>query len=123
MTLLISLWVTSLLSLIAISFFVFSELKKSGVTLKERIGLNDFVREELLGLLRSFLSALVTNKPHAVRLGGVLLKYGKQGHTVFSERVFGRITAQRGNAGSFFLKHIAEHKETIRKDTLERVGY
>jgi hypothetical protein len=31
------------------------------------------------------------------------------------ERVFGRIELKRGNAASFFLKHIAEHKKQTEK--------
>jgi hypothetical protein len=39
----------------------------------------------------------------------------QKGHDLFIEKVFGRVVIEKGKAASFFLKRIAEHKESLRE--------
>ena len=61
------------------------------------------------------LSRLATHaRPHgekAVFHGTALVK---KGHALFVEQIFGRIAVEKGNVTYFFLKRIAEHKESLR---------
>ena len=124
MTFLTFLWSLSFLSIAGVAGFIaFRKGKMSSSPNCTPLDLGGFVREEIRHLVEHASKMAALLKPHASKLGLVVFRYGKRGHTAFSERLFGRILSERGKTASFFLKYIAEHKENLRKAIPEQIGY
>ncbi len=76
-----------------------------------------FVHLQVEEFFRHLHSAAKHTEPHARQLRVVIIGVVTRGHDYFIERIFGRIVRERGKASSFFLKHIAEHKEGLNKNS------
>jgi hypothetical protein len=90
-----------------------NELTVGGVPLPSKFA--EFIGDQFHDMLSHVSQALHYAKPHAAQVAVTALSFTKRGHDMFVERVFGRIELKRGNAASFFLKHIAEHKKQTEK--------
>lgn len=119
MSLLFAMWVLSAGVVLATLGMVFFRVRGGAlVSLRMRApsNLGEFFTDQLHEVLVRFFTAVHHIKPHARQLGMTALLYTKKGHDLFVERVFGRIELPRGGTVSFFLKHIAEHKEMNHRD-------
>jgi hypothetical protein len=90
-----------------------NELTVGGVPLPSKFV--EFIGDQFHDMLSHVSQAIHHVKPHAAQVAVTALSFTKRGHDMFVERVFGRIELKRGNAASFFLKHIAEHKKQTEK--------
>jgi hypothetical protein len=118
MTSLFAIWSLSLMVVIAIIGAAHlrmrrNELTVGGVPLPSKF--SEFIGDQFHDMLSHVLHAIHHMKPHVAQVAVTALSFTQRGHDIFVERVFGRIELKRGNAASFFLKHIAEHKKQTEK--------
>lgn len=117
MSLLVIVWCGSLLSLLGIgvlvSFRVFIEKR---VFSTSTVSFRDFVLDEYRFLARRCFLLLRNIAPHGRRAVDSILLREKKARDLFTERIFGHMEITRGKTSSFFLKHLVEHQESIRKD-------
>ncbi len=116
------IWLSSLLAMLILSLCALLRLRGASANFVSRIPsrspeLPAFIRLQIEELFRHLHVVAKRSEPHARRLSVVVISLGKRGHDYFIERIFGRIIRERGKASSFFLKHIAEHKEALNKDS------
>ena len=122
MTLTMTIWILSL----AVMLVLIMLSKKSSQVLDYALApqdLSEFVRETLYRSAGHFSRMIHKVRPHASRALDVFVVVGKKGHDTFIDRVFGKRSAIKGTASSFFLKNIAEHKAVTRKDVDAKNGY
>ena len=115
MTPLLSLWLLSLAMFVGIVAYAYHKGERTE-SVTEEIPKNfaDFIATELTRMTGHLAHGARRARPHGERLvfhGAVLLK---KGHSVFTEKILGRMDVEKGNVTSFFLKRIAEHKESLR---------
>ena len=115
-------WLLSLALLLGIFFYARNHRGAPAFSPKEiPESFSDFIAIELTRM-GGHLSRLVQYaRPHGEKViatGGTFLK---KGHDIFIEKIFGRMVIEKGNAASFFLKRIAEHKEALRQKDREGV--
>jgi hypothetical protein len=123
MSFVITIWLLSLFILIAITAFAFYSSRATNNLADTPEDLNEFIREAFAHIIGNVAYAAVSAKPHADRVAAFFYSYGKLGHEIFTERVFGRLVREPGNAASFFLKYIAEHKENTKGSAMKKRGY
>ena len=121
MSLLVISWLLSLVTLGGVVFYARSR-DTSPVSSEERsTDWRDFIAIELTRMVGYISRLFDYARPHGERAvfhGTVVLK---KGHDLFIEKVFGGIEIEKGKAASFFLKRIAEHKESLRGNGHEGV--
>ena len=116
MTNLLFIWIGSLVVLAGVLLFSLFRARNMNTALFQRPeGFREFIIDALGHLLGHFSHVAISAEPHARKIGLLFFHFGKRGHDVFSERVFGKVVSERGKTASFFLKHIAENKENSRK--------
>ncbi len=115
MTPLIALWLFALIILVGIVVYGFHTKGSTNVSSEDApTNWCNFLAIELTRMAGYISHLLIHARPHgekAVAHGTIFLK---KGHDMFIEKIFGRIEVEKGKAASFFLKRIAEHKETLR---------
>lgn len=84
--------------------------------------LRGFISGEVYGMVRAVYAALYELLPHGQRAIFVVSVHGRRASDMFVKRVFGRMEMKRGTASSFFLKHLAEHREMDRRSSSEKQG-
>ncbi|OGZ09262.1 MAG: hypothetical protein A3D65_05865 [Candidatus Lloydbacteria bacterium RIFCSPHIGHO2_02_FULL_50_13] len=115
MSILLTIWLLSLLVLLGLVFYARS--RRSALTLPRESSagdFGDFLMNESRAVGEEFWRGAARLRPHGERViveSGVLIK---KGHNMLIEKAFGRIAAPKGKASSFFLKRIAEHKDALR---------
>lgn len=119
---LFALWSLSLMVVVAIIAFAHSrmrhnELTVGGLPLPSKFV--EFIGDQFHDMLFYASRAIHHARPHAAQVAVTALSFTKRGHDLFVERVFGRMELKRGNAASFFLKHIAEAKRVSQKDPVD----
>jgi len=117
MSFLFTTWLISLFLLLVIFFIALyrTQVKKIKVDTGGVLSLREFIIEAIQDLIGHFSYVAVSARPHAEKVTLFFLSYGKRGHEVFSERVFGRAQNEKGRNTSFFFKHIAEDKVKNKK--------
>lgn len=76
------------------------------------VSFGEFLVDQFHDVLYHASYAAHEMKPHAKQIYKMAVVYLTRLHRVFTERVFGGIASKRGNSASFFLKHIAEYKQS-----------
>ena len=116
------IWALSAFTLVGV--IVFSYKHRSQTSPKQiPQDFNAFIHDALSHLAAHTTSAVGTAKPHAHRFLSQVLSVIHSTQTKFTEQVFGKINKERGKTASFFLKYIAEHKETTRGSQDQKDGY
>jgi hypothetical protein len=112
-------WLLSLATLVGIVWYAYRRGDRMSVAPEEiPKNLAEFIAIELTRMTGHLARGIVHVRPHGERVvfhGAVFLK---KGHAVFIEKIFGRMDVEKGNVTSFFLKRIAEHKESLRLKNL-----
>ena len=80
--------------------------------------LGDFFARELGRMASEIRSVLDRIQPERDRAVRAVTLVARRGHDVFIERVFGRIEVKKGNASSFFVRHIALAKKIEKREEL-----
>jgi hypothetical protein len=112
------IWSLSLMVVVAITGFAYSRMRYNKFTVAGIPPPSQFVEffgDQFHDICAHVLKALHYAKPHVAQAGVIALSFGKRGHDVFVERVFGRTEFKRGSAGSFFLKHLAEQRGNTQR--------
>ncbi len=122
MTALLSVWALSIAILFAVTLYAYHRAQRVPLPRYVPRSLSDFVHEALSHLAIHLHSAAGTAKPHARRFSETLISISRRGHDVFIDRVFGRMSQERGRSASFFLKYIAEHKEREEGSPEQKAG-
>lgn len=115
MSLLVICWLLSLATLGGVVVYTRSNTALPLSSGEQPEDWRDFVAIELTRMVGHVSHLFHYARPHGERAmfhSTVLLK---KGHDLFIEKIFGRIVVEQGKAASFFLKRIAEHKESLRK--------
>jgi hypothetical protein len=123
------LWIASLVTLLALGL---SGLRatSSGASVSHHPGsFRELLEQELRLLWGAFKRLIARGRPHADRVlfrlvDRVALQVNSLRASV-AKRIFGRIQIEKGPAASFYLKNIAENKETLRveNDTARGAAY
>ena len=123
MNFLTTIWALSAITLFGVIIFAYRQ--RSHMTSPKQIpeDFNAFIHEALSHLAVHATSVAGTAKPHAHRVVAQILSLIHSTQTKFTEQVFGKINKERGKTATFFLKYIAEHKETTRGTQDQKDGY
>lgn len=119
MSLLIAIWLISLVVVLAIIILAYARARHDEVTVGSGVLPSKFVEffgDQFHDFLFHASRALHHVKPHAAQVVVTAISFTKRGHDLFIERIFGRVELKRGSAGSFFLKHIAEEKRSSQNE-------
>jgi len=107
--------------MVGIVFFAHRRVQTGGVPHgKIPHGITEFLLDELHDLRVLLEEFFVHTRPHRARVRGHAVVLFGRGKNIFMERVYGRVMKERGKTASFFLKHIAEHQETLRNNDTPR---
>lgn len=115
MSFLLAFWLLSFAALIGI--IVYAHGRSPVMISSEEMPADwrDFIAIELTRMV-GHLSRLATHaRPHGERVVFHGTALFQKGHDLFIEKIFGLLHVEKGNVTSFFLKRIAEHKESLRK--------
>ena len=122
MTLLFILWGTALavmgLSLGA-GFFLLARGELAG----KNGSLGDFFREEFRSAFAALRRCTLRFLPHGRRAISEVSTQGVEVRDRFMKWIFGKMERERGKTSSFFLKHLAEHQESLRRGFEGKQGY
>ena len=114
MSLLLTCWLLSLVLLLGIVFYTHTSKSVRALSSEGAIdNLGDFAVALFREMSGEFLRGAALLRPHGEHIvlkSGILIK---RGHNMLIEKAFGRMRVEKGKAPSFFLKHIAEHKEAL----------
>ncbi|OGZ06602.1 MAG: hypothetical protein A3C93_00405 [Candidatus Lloydbacteria bacterium RIFCSPHIGHO2_02_FULL_54_17] len=122
MSFLVALWTLSLVALIGI--VLYAHRKRDAFTPSPHVAdgnFGDLVVEELRETGEMLWRRAVLLRPHGERIvveSGILLK---KGHNMLIEKAFGRVATEKGGSSSFFLKRIAEYKESLGEKDREKM--
>ena len=106
-------WLGSILVLVGIFLYACT---RTSTSISENVpgSFKDFVAIEMVRTSGELLHGLAQARPHGERAFAEGVMLFQRGHAMFIEKVFGRLEIEKGKAGSFFLKRIAENKESLR---------
>ena len=117
MSILLGVWLGSLTTIIAIVFYGrFLYARRAHEHEHVPVHIHDLLAHEIVNLNKEFSKLIESAKPHGVRTARVGLVIIKRGKELFVRRIYGRMKIEKGSTSSFFLKHISEHKEQIKKE-------
>ena len=116
MSFLLAIWLLSLAVILGLFFYARHRRGTSVLAPANTTeNLNDLFVGELRGISDEVMRGIAHIRPHGARVvlhGSVLIK---KGHNMLIEKAFGRIAIEKGKTSSFFLKRIAEHKESLNE--------
>lgn len=117
MSILLGVWIASLMTIIAIVLYGrVLHVRRTHEHEHAPVHIHDLIAHEIFKLNKEFSRLVESAKPHGVRTARAGLVMVKRGQELFVRRVYGRIKIEKGSTSSFFLKHISEHKEQIKKE-------
>ena len=123
MTFTMTIWIASLLVMLTLVLLGKRASSREFNYAQPPHDLGEFVRDTLYISADRFSHLLQMAQPYALRVLEAFAVVGRKGHDTFIDRVFGKRSAEKGTASSFFLKNIAEHKAESKRDVDAQNGY
>lgn len=122
----LGLWITWLVSLIAMSLIVFVAMwRVPPEEFRNASGMSagDIIRGEADAVRGAMLQLARATRPHADRIATRVVSFARnlsaRAAERFNERVYGRGGVEEGRAASFFIKRIREFKDELSHEELQ----
>ena len=115
MSLLLVIWLLALSLIVGIIFYARIARRDARLnTARTPQDWSEFVHDEVLRMYGNVGRMVHVARPHGERAMSAGIVIVRRGHDLFIERVFGRMSVEKGKASSFFLKQITESKRLLK---------